>query len=280
LADGSKVVVKAYAHDRTRSSLLSMQDVQRAALRSGLPVPEPLAGPEPLGASLATADAALLDGRHPNLRDRPDRIAVAEGFVRFTEALRGVPDEVAATRPPSERSVSTLYPVPHSPLFDFDETSRGAEWIDALAREAKTEMGRLDSPVVLAHMDWRGENLRVSADGDRVVGIYDCDAIRREREAIAVGEAAATHAIDWSDPLGPYFASGSECIEFAKSIEAARWQPYSNAEWSVIRAGIVYAWCYISRCEHARAVSGHDKREFQMRARLAADGHGILDGVI
>ena len=123
LADGSKVVVKAYAHDRVRAALLSMQDVQHAALRLGLPVPEPLTGPEPLGASLATADAALLEGRRPNLLSPSDRIAAAEGFVEFTEALRGVPDDVAANRPPSERSVPALYPVPHSPLFDFDETS-------------------------------------------------------------------------------------------------------------------------------------------------------------
>jgi hypothetical protein len=277
LADGSKVIVKAYAHDRTRISLLSMQDVQSAALRLGLPVPEPLAGPEPLGASLATADAALLEGRHPNLQRASDRTAAAEGFVEFTEALRSVPADVAANRPPSERSVPTLYPVPHSPLFDFDATARGAEWIDELAHEAKDQMDRLDTEVLLAHMDWRAENLRVSADGDRVVGVYDCDAIRREREAVAVGEITASYTVDWSDPLGPYFASGAECIEFARTIETARWRPFSNAEWSVIRAGIVYAWCYTSRCEHARAVFGHDKPQFQMRARLAAEGRRILD---
>jgi hypothetical protein len=280
LADGSKVVVKAYAPDRVRAALLSMQDVQRAALRMGLPVPEPLTGPEPLGSSLATADAALLEGRHPNLRNPSDGIAAATGFVEFTEGLRGVPDEVAANRPPSERSVAALYPVPHSPLFDFDATAQGAEWIDELAHEAKAEMDRLDTEVLLAHMDWRGENLRVSADGDRIVGVYDCDAIRREREAVAVGEVAASHTIDWSDPLGPYFASGSECIEFARTIETARRRPFSNAEWSVIQAGIVYAWCYTSRCEHARAASGHDKPQFQMRARLGADGRRILDGAI
>jgi hypothetical protein len=280
LADGSKIVVKAYAHDRTRAALRSMQNLQRAALRMQLPVPVPLAGPEPLGEALAMADAALLDGRHPNLRNPSDRIAAARGFVEFTEALRGVPDEVAANRPPSERSVSALYPVPHSPLFDFDKTARGAEWIDELAIEAKATMDRLDAEVVLAHMDWRGENLRVSYDGDRVVGVYDCDAIRREREAVAVGEVAASHTIDWSDPLGPYFASGSECVEFAQTIEGARGRPFSDMEWSVIRAGIVYAWSYTSRCEHARAVSGHDKPEFQMRAHLSVDGRGILDGVI
>jgi len=280
LADGSKIVVKAYAHDRTTAALVSLQDVQRAARSLGLPVPTPLAGPAPLGASLATADAALIAGRHPNLRNPADRMAAATGFVEFTEALRRVPDEVAASRPPSERSVPTLYPVPHSPLFDFDATAQGAEWIDELAHEAKTAMDRLDTEVLLVHMDWRGENLRVSADGDRVVGVYDCDAIRREREAVAVEETAANHAIDWSNPLGPYFASGSECIEFARTIETARRRPFTNPEWSVIRAGIVYAWCYTSRCEHARAISGNDKPQFQMRARLAAEGREILDGVI
>jgi len=276
LADGSKVVVKAYAPDHSEASLLSMQALQRAAASVGVPVPSPLSPPRPLGVSLATADAALLDGRHPNLRLAADRTTAARGFVELIEALKRVPDEIAATRPLSKRSIVGLYPVPHSPLFDFEATTHAAEWIDELAREAKTRMDRLDTDVVLAHMDWRAENLRVAKDGQRIVAVYDCEAIRREREAIAVGEVAASHTIDWTDPNGPYFASATECVEFARTVEAERAQPFTADEWAAIRGGIVYAWSYTARCEHARAMTGNDKPEFQMRSRLAADGRALL----
>jgi len=276
LADGSKVVVKAYPTSRTDAALRSMQAVQRAGRDGGVPLPEPCADPRPLGASLATADLALLDGRHPNLRRSPDRGAAARGFVDLLHRLRHVPADVAAARPPSERSVPTLYPAPHSPRFDFDATRRGAEWIDDLARDAKARISTLDVPPVLAHMDWRAENLRVSEDGGRVVGVYDCDAIRREREAVAVGEVAAQHLVDWSDPAGPYFAPAPECVAFAQTIEAERGAPFTTHEWSVIRASIVYAWCYTARCEHAAAARGDDKPQFQMRARLAEDGGALL----
>ena len=274
LADGCKVVVKAHPLDRSEAVLRSMQAVQHAAVGVGVPAPRPLSEPAPLGRGLATADAALLEGRHPRLREPADRRTAARAFVQLIETLKRVPDEIAATRPPSARSVAGLYPVPHSPLFDFEATSHGAEWIDELARQAKTTMDGLVSEPVLAHMDWRAENLRVS--DHRIVAIYDFDAVRREREAIAVGEVAAHHAIDWSDPNGPYFASGAECLEFARTIETERQRPFSNDEWPVIRAGIVYAWCYTARCEHARAVTGNDKPDFKMRKRLANDGPPLL----
>jgi hypothetical protein len=276
LADGSKVVVKAHPADRSEASLRSMQAVQRAAAGLGVPAPRPLSDPQPLGLSLATAEAALLEGRHPNLRMPADRQTAARGFVELIEALQGVPDDLAATRPASARSVAGVYPMPHSPLFNFETTGQGAEWIDELAREAKTTMDRLDAEAVLAHMDWRAENLRVGTQRPGIVAIYDFDAIRHEREAIAVGEVAAHHAIDWTDPDGPYFAPGTECIDFARIIEAERNRRFNGDEWAVIRAGIVYAWCYRARCEHARAVTGNDKPEFQMRSRLAADGRAIL----
>ena len=85
------------------------------------------------------------------------------------------------------------------------------------------------------------------------------------------------HSIDFNAPGGPSFATAAECVDFAALVEAACATPFSPAEWAVIRAAIVYGWCYTARCEHARAAVGADRAEFGMRARLRADGRALLD---
>ena len=112
--------------------------------------------------------------------------------------------------------------------------------------------------------------------GDELVAIYDWDSIRVEPEASALGQVAAMHSIDWSLPSGPHFADAAECVAFAVDAEKARSRPFSDKEWSVIRAAIAYGWCYTARCEHARAYVGDDKPQFQMRHRLRVDGRSLL----
>ena len=276
LVDGSDVVVKVYASDRTEDALSATHDVQREARRRRLPAPLPLVGPTPLGANLATADAALRVGRRPNLRDPYDLGTVANGLARFIETLAPLSAEMAERLPAAEIEVCGLYPVPHSPLFDFEATAGGAEWIDDLARRARAGMDRLEGPRSMVHLDWRADNIRVSDDPDRVVAIYDWDAVRVQREAIAVGQVAAMHSVDWSAPGGPYFATGRECEVFAGAVEEGRGRPFSSQEWDALRAAIVHGWCYTARCEHARAAVGDDKVQFGMRTRLAADGETLL----
>jgi hypothetical protein len=218
----------------------------------------------------ATAEESLDVGRPPRLLVEPDRSTAAAGWVRLATAMRG-----------SEALVGTatrhgLYPVPHSPLFDFEATARGAEWIDDLARSARSAADALDAPVVAVHADWRGDNLRVDAHGRELVAVYDWDSLRADREAIALGEVAAMHSVDWSGPADPYFATAAECVEFAAAVERARPAPFTVGEWRALRASIVYGWCYTARCEHARAAVGDDKPQFGMRARLRAEGAALL----
>ena len=111
----------------------------------------------------------------------------------------------------------------------------------------------------MAHADWRGDNLRVDASGADLVAVYDCDSLRADREAIALGEVAAMHSVDWSGPGDPYFATADECVEFVAAVERARRAAFTAAEWRALQASIVYGWCYTARCEHARAAVGDDK---------------------
>jgi Phosphotransferase enzyme family len=253
--------------------------VQRHAVAGGLAAAEPIAGPAPMGLGLAVAERALDVGRRPNLLDRRDRAAAARGWVALSESLDGAQSVIASTSADAdaERVVGGLYPVPHSPLFDFDATSDGAAWIDDLATEAARTMERTTGPLAVVHTDWRSDNIRVDSEGTRIAAIFDWESVRLSTECNALGLVAAMHSVDWFDPAGPYFATGDECVGFAREVERARSAPFSPDAWAAVRAAIVYGWCYTARCEHARAAVGDDKEQFGMRRRLASDGRALLD---
>ena len=213
-------------------------------------------------------------GRSPNLLDEHDRTTAAAGWVQFIDGLRTASHLLVGEGHP-RRVVGGLYPTPHSPVFDFEATSAGAEWIDSLATEAVAVITASPAPDVLVHADWRADNIRVSDDGDRLVAIYDWDSVRLDGEAHAIGEVAAMHSIDWSSG-DPYFATGDECVEFVRCVERARTMPFTPVEWQVIRASIVFGWCYTARCEHAWTFVGPDKAQFRMRHRLRTDGPRLI----
>jgi alkanesulfonate monooxygenase SsuD/methylene tetrahydromethanopterin reductase-like flavin-dependent oxidoreductase (luciferase family) len=87
LEDGRRVVVKAYPPHRPLSRLNAVLAVQRLAVERGLPVPAPIAGPEPMGLGWASAEQAMDVGRSPNLLDPRDRATTAAGWVQFVDSL-------------------------------------------------------------------------------------------------------------------------------------------------------------------------------------------------
>jgi hypothetical protein len=279
LDTGERVVIKAYPPDRTLERLEAVVAVQRAAISFGLPAPEPMCGPAPIGSTLAVAERALEVGRRPDLMDPTDRRAAARGWVALVESLADSVTMISEAVDEAPRMVGGLYPRPHSPLFDFGATSRGAEWIDALAGDAARVMARADGPAAVVHMDWRGDNIRLDDAGEHVVAIFDWESVRASPEATALGLVAAMHSVDWSDPGGPYFATAAECVEFAREVERARVARFSPAWWDAVVASIVFGWCYTARCEHARAAVGDDREQFGMRRRLRAEGRLLLDSI-
>ena len=96
------------------------------------------------------------------------------------------------------------------------------------------------------------------------------------RRTCAGPKNGSSYSIDWSLPSGPHVADAAGCVAFAVDAEKARSRPFSDKEWSVIRAAIAYGWCYTARCEHARAYVGDYKPQFQMRHRLRVDGRSLL----
>jgi hypothetical protein len=234
LEGGDRIVIKAYPPDRDVQRLEGVVALQRAANARGLPAPEPIRGPARMGNGLAVAERALDVGRRPQVTDPTDRRTAARGWLSVVELLEDSLTLLPRTVDEA-RVVDSLYPRPHSPWFDFEATSRGAEWIDALARASS--------------------------------------------EATALGLVAAMHSVDWFDPVGPYFATATECIEFAREVERARAARFSPTSWDAVVASIVFGWCYAARCEHARASVGYNHDQFGMRRRLALEGRMLLDSI-
>lgn len=168
-----------------------------------------------------------------------------------------------------------LYPNPHSARFDFAATSRGAEWIDDLARRARARLRALpDGERVVAHGDWRIENLCV--DAGRLAAVYDWDSVHAQREPVVLAPAATTFSVDWPRPSGHQFPSPTEIGEFMTDYQAARGKDFSPAERHVVAAAIVASLSYGARCEHAdpgRPPAGDDSQ----RALLDRLGKGLLD---
>jgi hypothetical protein len=278
LESGDRIVIKAYPPDRDVQRLEGVVALQRAANARGLPAPEPIRGPARMGNGLAVAERALDVGRRPQLTDPTDRRTAARGWLSVVELLEDSLTLLPRTVDEA-RVVDSLYPRPHSPWFDFEATSRGAEWIDALASDAARVMARTDGPAAVVHMDWRSDNIRLDDAGERVVAIFDWESVRASSEATALGLVAAMHSVDWFDPVGPYFATATECIEFAREVERARAARFSPTSWDAVVASIVFGWCYTARCEHARASVGYDHDQFGMRRRLALEGRMLLDSI-
>ena len=109
-----------------------------------------------------------------------------------------------------------------------------------------------------------------------MVAIYDGDSVRIEPEAVALGQVAAMHSVDWKTPDGPYFATAADCVAFAAAVKRSRAGPFSTGEWRALRAAIVCGWAYAARAEHARAFVGDDKPQFGMRQRLWAERAALL----
>jgi hypothetical protein len=270
LDDGRRVVVKAHRPGRSAERLGVCQAVQELMRARGLAAPEVLVTPRPLGAAHGTAESLLAGGATPNGRDPEVRAQMARALVAFVRTV--LPAE--APLGPSwftALSADRLWPRPHSPIFDFDKSAPGAEWIDELARRART-VPRAGSEVV-GHFDWRVEHLRM--ERERIVAIYDWDALHVDAEPIVVGCAAHAFTCSWNDRRPSAPPTVEEARAFAADYQRARGSPFNADEARCLASAYVFATAYSARCTHA--LGSEPGRGAVYIATLKAFGQQVLE---
>jgi hypothetical protein len=239
LTDGRRVVVKAHRPNVSLAYLQAVTDVQRGLADAGFPAPRPLAPPRPFARGSVTVEELLDAGERRDAHEPAVRRSMARALARLVELAPAHPGLDAGMLDDSP----TLWPTPHSRIFDFEATRRGTEWIDVLAARARsTAVG----DTVVGHGDWSAKHFRF--DGDEITAVYDWDSLISADEPRIVGQAAATHPATWYIPVA-VLATPDEARAFVAEYEEARGRSFSAHERRRLAASAAYVVAYGARCE-------------------------------
>jgi hypothetical protein len=271
LADRRRVAIKAHQPDEDAARLRDVVKLQNhLAANEGI-APAVLAGPTPLGAGLATVEEYCVRGATRDGHDPTVRKALASGLNRVMHACDRFVDVVGLRS--TELPADSLWPTPHSRLFDFTATTLGAGYIDDLAREARRRMEPVGRKVI-THDDWRAEHVRF--DGDAISVAYDWDSLRVSCEPAAVGSTAHMFCADWSREGVRQAPALDEARAFIADYEVTRGHPFTRDERRACGSAFAFAVAYTARCGHAAGVDIRDLPGNHQHL-VAAHGVGLLD---
>lgn len=263
LSDCQTIVIKAYSLHQFLPSLRASFKVQQALANAGFPCPSVLQLPQQAGSTILTAQvfcsgspARNRSSLEQNLLHRQRSPLDAMTHIRRTMA-RCLAQLIEQSKRYSQKDLpvwmaldqSNLWHQPHNVLFDFEKTRAGAEWIDDIAQQTKEGLRAATGPQVISHSDWSLQNMSFCEGELRCV--YDWDSLRVGLEPCFVGGAARVYRHDWR--IGPPepAISVSEVQDFVTAYEIARGQPFTDEEYGVLGASIVYTTAYGTRCAHA-----------------------------
>ncbi|MGP0031799.1 MAG: hypothetical protein ACLPVF_14985 [Acidimicrobiales bacterium] len=275
LVDGRRVVIKAY-QPRWRLDLLrAIWSAQQRLVAAGFACPVPEVSPFRFDGVSASVERLLPD---PGMRALvPREMSVSAESLAVAVSILGEEDaQPWVDKHGMDRPSGSLYPIPHSPLFDFSLNAEDATWIDEFAAAALTAQGRDDASPRMLHGDWSARNIRVA--DHRLVASYDWDSLGAFPESRGVGIAAATWRStgESSDPAAP---DSEEIDAYIDDYVTAAGGSRSR-QWRVAAMGsALYTLAYTARCEHS--LQSRDPRQQPRRARetLEADRRGFLAAV-
>jgi hypothetical protein len=194
-------------------------------------------------------DELLSDGAYVDAHVPAIRMAMAFALSSLVRLAHGFVSSQNLPRSPlMNLPAGSLWRSPHHPMFDFDATAAGAEWIDARATWARRELEAEVGEMVVGHTDWSVKDFRFR-DG-RITAIYDWDSLAVEREPVIVGHAATHFSMTWRLPVR-VAPTPHEVMAFIAEYEDAREQSFSAAERRAVDAAGIYSMAYTARCEHA-----------------------------
>jgi hypothetical protein len=218
-AEVGDVVLKIHRRNGRPDRLEAVQFIQRRLAENGFPAPRPLLPPTPIADALATAEE-LINGERVDGHDAEIRREVATRLAEFISVARRLPGRgLTGSGLMSPTNADGLWGNLHDDRCDFEATSVGAEWIDALASDAYSTLSTATLPEVVAHLDWRVQNLAIR--GRRLVGVYDWDSLGRASEPVAAGQASAQFSTDWSVGRST-LPSVDEMADFLADYQQAR----------------------------------------------------------
>lgn len=272
LDDGRCVVVKGHWL-RPADELAACAEVQTELADRGYPCPRPLLGPHPLGRGYGTVEELVDDGDRRDAHEPPIRRALAAGLARLVALGQQLGDPSLPVRTAAGRLADSLWPVPHSRLFDFDRTRRGTEWIDQLAARALERLRPACEPSVVGHLDWTTKHCRFRGDSLRVV--YDWDSLGLAPEPELVGYAACHFTTTWYLDV-PLIPTPDEARAFVADYEAARGRAFTSDERGVVGAAAAYGLAYGARCESCADPEATSFAAGSQREALAAHGEEML----
>jgi hypothetical protein len=278
LEDGRNVVIKARPPPETnphlsfdRKSLETIGAVMTWLADRSYPCPKLFLGPTLLARGLATVEEFLDHGERGNGFEPACRKIIAAGLAELIKLLRSFNGDVSCLK--HFQRGNSLYPQPHSKLFDFVNTAKGAEWIDTFARRARQAETHEGTPV-LGHADWRVEHLRFE-DG-RIVATYDWDSLVFRPETELVGLSAHGFTADWSLEGVRRIPTADDIRAYVADYEEARGRPFSKRERQSLVAHCVYFIAYGARCTHSLEPNRTEWEENTWLYLLRTEGEALL----
>lgn len=162
LGDGRRVVVKAMLAAARAQAIRTVLEAARPLGDAGLPLPRPLVGPTPIGHGYAWVEE-MMEGVRLGAEVPGVTTLLATLVADLARASDAVGD-LALPRMFLFAEPDRLWPKPHSPIFDFEATTAGAEWLDGAATRARDAIGDGAGRFVVGHHDVRVKHVRFDAD--------------------------------------------------------------------------------------------------------------------
>lgn len=265
LADGRQVVVKIRPPSQRLSSTT---EVQRRLHAHGYPCPDVLAGPEPYGTRVATAETYVPP--HDPSPDPPPPGPTAQLLAALIEAAPS-PDAFSALDPAPplvgwDHAGRRLWPWPDDLDLDMNEHP-GPEWVDEAARRIRTRLAADTSTPVIGHIDWEAHNL--DWEGTTPVLVHDWDSLAIRSEAAIAGAAATAYPSNGTTAVSATIEQTAAFLDAYRRARPAQWS--SQADQVAWCAGL-WVITYNAKKETLGGGAGyleHLERELAERAVLA-----------
>lgn len=265
LEDKREVVVKVRP---ASPRIAACVEVQQRMFEAGYPCPAPLAGPAPLGARVATAEAYVPGGDVRPAAEHAVRLS-AQAFAQLME-LAPRPAEVSSLAPaPSWTAWNHvepgLWPRPEDAEVNLNAVD-GPEWIDRAASHARDRLRAGEPGAVIGHGDWLADNLRWR--GDELLVVHDWDSAIADSEAVLVGFAAALYS-----PVSPDgLATVEDTARFLVAYCSARGLALTADELQRSWAAGVWTRAVDAKYQHVTGNPITSLSESEGRARLGRAG--------